>query len=79
MGRTISSFRIASVLEEEEWKSYKKYLNKKEEKKAFDNMFSIARLYNSACSSAVNPIRIYPIIMSLILHRYKILKEKNFR
>jgi hypothetical protein len=61
MGRTIPSFRIASVLEEKEWKSYKRYLNKKGDKKAFDNMFSIARLYNSACSYAVNPIRIYPI------------------
>ncbi len=41
-------------------------------------MFSIARLYNSACSYFVNPIRIYPIMMSIVLHHYKILKEKNF-
>ena len=40
-------------------------------------MFSIARLYNSACSYASNPIRTYPITMSIILHNYKILKEKN--
>ena len=34
MGRIIPSFRIASVLEEKEWKSYKKYLNEKGDKKS---------------------------------------------
>ena len=75
MGRTIPSFRIAAVLEEKEWKYFRKYLNKND-KKAFDNMFSISRLYNSACSYAVNPIRIYPIMMSIVLHNYKILKDR---
>ena len=70
MGRTIPSFRIAAVLEEKEWKSFRKYLNKKD-KKAFDSMFSIARLYNSACSYSVIPIRIYPIMMSIVFHTYK--------
>jgi hypothetical protein len=28
MGRTIPSFRIAAVLEENTWKSFRKYLNK---------------------------------------------------
>ncbi|HSF00717.1 MAG TPA: hypothetical protein VLA48_07470 [Nitrososphaeraceae archaeon] len=54
MGRTILSIRIAAILEEKEWK----YLNKKNDKKAFDDMFSTVRLYNSACSYAVNLIRI---------------------
>ena len=52
-------------------------MSKIEEKKAFDNIFSIARLYNSVCSYAVNPIRIYPIMMSIVLHNYKTLKEKK--
>jgi hypothetical protein len=47
MGRTIPSFRIVSIIEEKEWKSFRKHLNKKD-KKIFDDMFSIARLYNSA-------------------------------
>ena len=38
-------------------------------------MFSIANLYNSACSNAVNPIRTHHIMMSIILHHYKMLKE----
>ncbi|HYY70824.1 MAG TPA: hypothetical protein VE595_00305 [Nitrososphaeraceae archaeon] len=43
MGRTIPSFGIAAVLEEKEWKPFRKYLNKND-KKAFDNMFSITQL-----------------------------------
>ena len=58
MGRTIPAFRIAAILEEKEWKSFRKYLNKND-KKVFDGMFSIARLYNSACSYASIPIRIF--------------------
>jgi hypothetical protein len=54
MGRTIPSIRIAAILEEKEWK----YLNKKNDKKAFDDMFSTVRLYSSACSYAINLIRI---------------------
>jgi hypothetical protein len=51
-------------------------LRNKNEKKTFDNMFSIANLYNSASSNAVIPIRIYPIMMSIIFHDYKTLTEK---
>jgi len=77
MGRTIPSFRIAAVLEEKEWKLFRKYLRNKNEKKLFTRMFSIVNLYNSACSNAVNPIRIHPIIMSIILHHYKMLKKRT--
>ncbi len=77
MGRTIPSFRIAAMLEEKEWNLFRKYLDKKRRKKAFDDLFSIARLYNSSCLYAVNPIRIYPIMMSIVLYQYKILKEKK--
>ena len=76
MGRTIPSFRIAAVLEEKVWKQYRKFLNVND-RKVFDNMFSTAMLYNSACSNAVNPIRIHPIMMSITLHHYKILKERG--
>ena len=77
MGRTIPSFRIAVVLEEKKWKEFRNYLRNKDEKKIFTQMFSIANLYNSASSNAVNPIRIYPIMMSIVLHHYKALKENN--
>ena len=73
MGRTIPSFRITTDIEWKEWKMYQKYLDKKnnDERKLFKQMFSIARLYNSACSYANNPIRIYSILMSVIFHQYK--------
>jgi hypothetical protein len=73
MGRTIPSFRIASVEEEEkEWKKFSQALDNKSDRKVFDNiMFSIAHLYNSACSYAAKPIRLQPIFMSIIFHHYK--------
>ena len=63
MGRTIPSFRIASVMEENEWKPFRNSLDKSDRKK-FDQMFSVAHLYNSVSSYAANPIRINPIFMS---------------
>jgi hypothetical protein len=70
MGRTIPSFRIASSLEEKEWKPFRNSLDKSD-RKIFDEMFSNAHLYNSASSYAANPICIQPIFMSIIFHHYK--------
>lgn len=70
MGRTIPSFRIASMMEQKEWKVFRKSLNKSD-RKVFDNMFDIAHLYNSACSYTANPIRLHPIFISIIFHHYK--------
>ena len=70
MGRTIPSFRIASVEEQKEWKEFRKALDKKD-RKVFDGMFSICHLYTSACSFAAKPIRIQPIFMSIIFHHRK--------
>ena len=76
MGRTIPSFRIAAVLEEKEWKLFANYLNKND-RKVFKEMFSVARLYNSACSYSSIPIRIYPIMMSIVFHHYKTLTKNT--
>jgi hypothetical protein len=70
MGRTIPSFRLASVEEEREWKVFRNSLDKSD-RRIFDEMFSIPHLYNSACSYAANPIRIRPLFMSIILHHYE--------
>jgi hypothetical protein len=70
MGRTIPSFRLASVEEQREWKVFRNVLDKSD-RKIFDAMFSISHLYNSACSYAANPIRVRPIFMSIIFHHYK--------
>jgi hypothetical protein len=69
LGRTISSFRTALSEEEAEWKEYRRYLGKRE-RKAFDEMFAIVRLYVSACSNAVNPIRIHVIIVTILFHHF---------
>ena len=34
-------------------------------------MFDIHRLYTSACSSAVQPVRVYPILMSILLFNFQ--------
>jgi hypothetical protein len=59
-----------------EWKLFANYLNNND-RKAFNDMFSIARLYNSACSYAVISIRINPIMISIVFHHYKILKDNT--
>ena len=74
MGRTIPSYRIASVEERKEWKGFRQALDKSDRKR-FDAMFDIAHLYNSASSYAVRPIRIHPIFISIIFHHYKQLME----
>ena len=74
MGRTIPSFRIASVEEQREWKVFRNPLDKSD-RRIFDEMFSISHLYNSACSYAANPVRIRTILMSIILHHCKQLRK----
>jgi hypothetical protein len=73
MGRTIPSFRIAAEMEEKTWKEYRKFLNIND-RKIFDNLFTVATLYNSTSSYSAIPIRIYPIMMSIVFHHFK---EKN--
>jgi hypothetical protein len=69
MGRTIPSFRIALEMEKEDWRPFRNALDKSDRKK-FDEMFDIPRLYTSACSYVVQPVRLYSIVMSLLLHNY---------
>ncbi len=70
MGRTIPSFRIAAMMEQSKWRSFRYNLDKKD-RKIFDEMFSISRLYNSACSNCARPMVIQCILMSIIFHHYK--------
>ena len=75
MGRTIPSFRIASMIEEEkEWKSFRNSLDKSD-RTIFDDMFAISHLYNSACSYSAKYVRIQPIFMSIIFNHYKQLMQ----
>ncbi|HXG07024.1 MAG TPA: hypothetical protein VNI77_06835 [Nitrososphaera sp.] len=47
------------------------------QKKDFNDMFAIPRLYLSACSDATKVIRIFPIFMIIALHHYKELSQMS--
>jgi hypothetical protein len=74
MGRTIPSFRNVLDMEIAEWKPFRNALDKSE-RKDFDDMFDIPRLYLSACSNSVQLVPLHPIIMSVIFHHYKELTQ----
>ena len=70
MGRTIPSYRIATEMERNKWKSFRQRLDKKD-KKEFGKKFSCSRLFNCAGSNASRPILIHPILMFIIFEQYK--------
>ena len=70
MGRTIPSFRTALYQEEKKWVKFRSGLNIKE-KKDFDDLFITARLYISACMISCRPVRLEPILMSVVFHHFK--------
>ena len=61
-------------MEKEDWKPFWNALDKKD-RKEFDEMFDIPRLYISACSNSVQLVPLHPIIMSILFHHHKELKE----
>jgi len=78
MGRTIPSYRIASEMERSKWRPFRNALGKKE-RKIFDEMLSIPRLYNAAGTMACRPILIHVILMSIIFEHYKQLSKQNLK
>jgi hypothetical protein len=72
MGRTIPSFRIAEAQEAAEWKSFRKALPH-QDRAAFDEILSSARLYTSASSAAVRTSKFEGMVMAMIFHHYKLL------
>jgi hypothetical protein len=74
MGRTVPSFRIVLAEEKQEWTPFKKALDKSE-RKEFDEMWDIPKLYVSACSNSVQLVPFHPIVISILFHHYKELVE----
>src|SRR5215212_3856405 len=70
MGTTLPSFRNVLEMEKAEWKPFRNALDKSE-RKDFDDMFDIPRLYLSSCSNSVQLVPLHPIIMSILFHHYK--------
>jgi hypothetical protein len=52
MGRTVSSFRNVLAEEKQEWTPFRNALPKSE-KKAFDEIWDIPKLYIMACSGSI--------------------------
>ena len=74
MGRTVPSFRLVLATEKAEWKTFRNALDKSE-RKEFDQMWDIPKLYISACSNSVQLVPLHPIVISILSHDYKELKE----
>ena len=70
MGRTIPSFRIASEIEILKWRPFRKLLDK-QDRKVFDEMLSISRLYNVAGTMACRPVLVHVMLISIIFEHYK--------
>jgi hypothetical protein len=70
MGRIIPSYRIASEIEILKWRPFRKLLDK-HDRREFDEMLSISRLYNAAGSMACRPVLIQVILMSILFEHYK--------
>jgi len=76
MGGTIPSYRIASEMEIWKWRPFRKLLDRQDRKK-FDEMLSIPRLYNAAGTMACRPVLINVILMSIIFEHYKQLSKDD--
>lgn len=74
MGRTVPSFRNVLAEEKAEWKPFRNALDKKEMKE-LDDMWDIARNYVSACSDSVQLVPLHPVVISILFHHFKELKE----
>ena len=61
-------------MEKADWRPFRNALDKSE-RKEFDDMFDIPRLYLTACSNSVQLVPLHPIIMSILFHHYKELTE----
>ena len=70
VGRTIPSYRIASEIEIRKWRPFRKLLDK-QDRKIFDEMTSIPRLYNVSGTMACRAVLIQTILMSIIFEHYK--------
>lgn len=75
MRRTIPTFSMAIEHEKRRWRPFRNALHDKSDRKDFDKMFDIPRLYTSACSNSAQIIRLHPILMSILLHHFKQLTE----
>ena len=72
----VELFRLIDLhqIEKKEWKVFREQLDKSE-RKTFDEMMSISRLYNVAGVSCCKPVLLHPILMSIVFEHYKQLEK----
>jgi len=70
VGKTVPSFRNVLKMEKQGWKFFRNALGISE-RKEFDEMFDIPRLYITTCTNSVQLVPFHPIAMSILFHHYK--------
>jgi hypothetical protein len=60
--------------QKQEWKFFRNALDKSE-RKSFDEMWDIPRLYVMSCSNSVQLVPLHPIVISILFHHFKELKK----
>jgi hypothetical protein len=74
------------MMEQSKWRSFRYNLDKND-RKIFDELFSVSRHYNSACSNCARPMVIQCIMISIIFHQligsskdnYNITKNRKYQ
>jgi len=75
LGKTVPAYRMALEFEVYRWKGFRKALPKDEDRKAFDDLMDICRIYASESSMATNPVVFEPMVMSMLLGHQKKLQK----
>lgn len=76
MGRTIPTATQLLRRAQEEWKPFRQQLSE-EDRKIFDEMFSLAHIHNYAMMMSLpsHPVAIQPIFMSIVFYHFKQLQK----
>lgn len=70
MGRTVLPVAQIIQQEREEWSKFRRVL-RKEDQKALDDMFDLAKYHSAAFAYASRPVPIEPMFMSILLEHQK--------
>jgi len=66
MGRTLPTFNTYLLEEMDSWKPFRRSL-RKEEKEAFDRLFTRARNHTAEATSAARPVPFDALVMAILL------------
>jgi hypothetical protein len=70
MGRTVLPVAQIIQQEREEWSKFRRVL-RKQDQKAFDDMFDLAKYHSAAFAYASRPVPTEPVFMSILLEHQK--------